>query len=175
MNCKQCNKQITSKNSKIFCCRSCAATYNNKLFPKRKSNAIISCCLNCGKETQYIKSTKAGKYCSNKCQGIHKFKTVTIPRVEAGDCRDSITQRKYLAAVRGYKCECCGLSEWQSKPISLHVDHIDGNADYNLPINIRLLCPNCHSQTDTFCSRNRKNTKRSTYNQRYRIRHIHSI
>lgn len=58
-----------------------------------------------------------------------------------------------------YKCENpeCGLSEWHGKPISLQVHHIDGNHYNNSIDNLMLLCPNCHSQTDSFCGRGRKN------------------
>jgi 5-methylcytosine-specific restriction endonuclease McrA len=38
----------------------------------------------------------------------------------------------------------------------LHVDHVDGNSDNHVPSNLRFLCPNCHSQTDTYSWRNVK-------------------
>lgn len=52
------------------------------------------------------------------------------------------------------KCSDCGLKDtWNNKPIVLHLDHINGvNNDHRLD-NLRLLCPNCHSQTDTWCGR----------------------
>lgn len=54
-----------------------------------------------------------------------------------------------------YKCSICGLTEWQGIPIVLQLDHINGmNMDHRIH-NIRFLCPNCHSQTDNFCSKNR--------------------
>lgn len=53
-------------------------------------------------------------------------------------------------------CSECGLSgEWNGKPISLHLDHIDGNSSNNSLDNLRLLCPNCHSQTETYCGKNK--------------------
>ena len=56
------------------------------------------------------------------------------------------------------KCSCCGIVEWQNKPIALQLDHISGdNSDHCLE-NLRLLCPNCHSQTDTWCGKGKKNT-----------------
>lgn len=61
------------------------------------------------------------------------------------------------------KCEnnnCTVTNIWNDKYISLHLDHIDGNSlNHNLN-NLRLLCPNCHSQTDTYAGKNnkRKNT-----------------
>lgn len=54
-----------------------------------------------------------------------------------------------------YKCACCGISEWMGKPISLQLDHINGkNNDHRIE-NLRFLCPNCHSQTETYAGKNK--------------------
>lgn len=61
------------------------------------------------------------------------------------------------------ECAICKCSNsWQGKPLSLHLDHIDGDATNNVIENYRLLCPNCHSQTDTYCGKNNKG-KKATY------------
>ena len=52
-------------------------------------------------------------------------------------------------------CTNCGITEWQDLPINLHLDHIDGNCSNHKLENLRLLCPNCHSQTDTWCGKNK--------------------
>ena len=53
-----------------------------------------------------------------------------------------------------YKCEKCGIVEWNGKPLSLHLDHKNGkNNDHRIE-NLRFLCPNCHSQTDTYAGKN---------------------
>jgi len=44
------------------------------------------------------------------------------------------------------RCDSCGLSEWQGQPLLLEVHHIDKNPKNNVPENVRLLCPNCHTQ-----------------------------
>jgi Zn finger protein HypA/HybF involved in hydrogenase expression len=51
-----------------------------------------------------------------------------------------------------YKCQECGiLDEWNGKKIQLQIDHINGKNNDNCLKNLRYLCPNCHSQTDTYC------------------------
>ncbi|MBW4429374.1 MAG: HNH endonuclease [Nostoc desertorum CM1-VF14] len=57
------------------------------------------------------------------------------------------------------KCYECGVLYWQEKKLSLHLDHIDGNRKNNKLENLRLLCPNCHSLTETYCgNKNKKNS-----------------
>lgn len=50
-----------------------------------------------------------------------------------------------------YQCSICEIKEWLGKPLSLHLDHIDGDSYNNSLSNLRFLCPNCDSQTDTYC------------------------
>lgn len=52
------------------------------------------------------------------------------------------------------KCLHCGIRSWQGKKLKLHLDHINGNNNFNVRSNLRLLCPNCHSQTETYCGKN---------------------
>lgn len=54
-------------------------------------------------------------------------------------------------------CSECGIfPKWNGKPLTIHVDHINGvNTDNRLE-NLRRLCPNCHSQTPTYCAKNKK-------------------
>jgi 5-methylcytosine-specific restriction endonuclease McrA len=58
-----------------------------------------------------------------------------------------------------YKCSICGITEWNGKTLSLELDHINGENNDNRIENLRFLCPNCHSQTDTYGSRNQKITE----------------
>ena len=59
-----------------------------------------------------------------------------------------------LKQDREWKCECCGLTEWQGKPLSLEVHHINGDRYDNRRENLQILCPNCHSVTDNWRSGN---------------------
>lgn len=55
-----------------------------------------------------------------------------------------------------YECSICNLTDWLGKPISLQLDHINGINNDNRLENLRLLCPNCHSQTDTYAGKRLK-------------------
>lgn len=64
-------------------------------------------------------------------------------------------ERAMLERDVPYVCESCGLSpEWQGRALRLHIDHVNCCWLDNRLENLRFLCPNCHSQTDTYCSRN---------------------
>ena len=56
-----------------------------------------------------------------------------------------------------YKCAICGnTGEWNGKKLTLQLDHINGKHNDHRLKNLRFLCPNCHSQTETFSGRNKK-------------------
>lgn len=105
-------------------------------------------CKNCGVESKWSHQ-KFNIFCGNTCKGEAQFKE-TIERFKLGEVKERITLRKILTEVNGYSCACCGISEHNNKPIVLQVDHIDGNAGNNMPSNLRLICPNCHSQTKSY-------------------------
>ena len=83
-------------------------------------------------------------------------------------CENSNHARRVLRAtiirenMLPYKCAICGINQWNGKTLSLELDHINGINNDNRLENLRFLCPNCHSQTDTYGARNKKITE-STY------------
>lgn len=86
--------------------------------------------------TQPIKRTEENVFCENS--------TATQATL-----RRWFIKGKYVP----YECDCCGISEWQGKELVLQLDHINGNNHDNRIENLHWLCPNCHSQTDTFCGK----------------------
>jgi len=62
----------------------------------------------------------------------------------------------YREGLKIEQCEDCGIKEWNNKIISFDLEHIDGNSSNNLLENLKILCPNCHSQTPTYKGRNIK-------------------
>jgi len=61
-----------------------------------------------------------------------------------------ILRKKIVMEEQEYKCSHCGLDQWMGLRITLELDHIDGNNKNNVRSNLRCLCPNCHSITDTW-------------------------
>lgn len=66
----------------------------------------------------------------------------------------TLRRRLIEGGLRARRCEGCGGSEWQGAAMPLQLDHINGNRTDNRLENLRILCPNCHAQTDTWCGKN---------------------
>lgn len=69
-----------------------------------------------------------------------------------------------------YRCEECGITDtYNERPLSLQLDHKNGNNTDNRIENLRFLCPNCHSQTSTFGTKRFKKVKREPKAKRNRM------
>jgi hypothetical protein len=53
--------------------------------------------------------------------------------------------------IKEYVCESCGLSDWKGSKIVFHLHHLDGDRSNNDIRNLKFLCPNCHSLTESYC------------------------
>lgn len=158
--CRTCQTSFRSLKTehRIFCSQSCSATLTNTKKPRKKGKIYF--CLNCGKECK-AGTSKLNKYCGWGCQREYRFKTITLPKFEAGLISDRQTLRRILFKLRGYKCEKCGISEWNGKPLGFIADHKNGDASNNLPENLQLVCPNCDSQSPYYMGKNRGNGRKS--------------
>jgi Zn finger protein HypA/HybF involved in hydrogenase expression len=66
-----------------------------------------------------------------------------------------LKSKLFRDGLKEKKCECCGIEEWNGLPAPLELDHIDGDHYNNELSNLRILCPNCHAQTDSHSGKNR--------------------
>lgn len=76
---------------------------------------------------------------------------ITAPRA-----RRNIKERLITAGIKPNCCEGCGINRWRERALSLCLHHINGDRHDNRLENLQLLCPNCHSQTPNFGSKNKR-------------------
>ena len=113
-------------------------------------------CIRCGK-VSHTRNTM-GKYCSNRCQEVEQWEQKKLI-IEANSHMGTSTNQKrplkrYLKE-KDNSCSSCGISRWEGKELNLEIDHINGIRSENYLSNVRLLCPNCHSQTPNFKGKNK--------------------
>ena len=78
-----------------------------------------------------------------------------------GEPRGALRKRVVKDNIMAYQCATCGnTGEWNGKELTLQLDHIDGDAGNNEKENLRWQCPNCHTQTDTYGSKNTFKSRR---------------
>ena len=157
---KTCPKcKTTHEKSGKFCSRSCA---NSRTFTTetndKKRNSNLKFYSNFTpeerKELQAQKDTKFDAY-ARQLRVQQKNLETSWSRPYEEMRQGSL--RKRLLHERNHTCEQCGIgNEYNGKPLSLELDHVDGNSNNNKVENLRILCPNCHSQTPTHRAKNIK-------------------
>lgn len=101
----------------------------------------------------YLENLKKGQGCNKKKPEEYLIFDKNLDRRQA----TKKLVRSLLELGVPYSCVECGLENfYNGKPLVLQLDHISGVWNDNRIENLRFLCPNCHTQTDTYCKRNKK-------------------
>ena len=126
-------------------------------------------CKFCGKE---FEGNSKRLFCSNECSQEYRHKEAYNDFIENNEkyCNGGYTPKNFkndfLKEQNGV-CAICGcLPEHNGKPLVFILDHIDGNAANNKRENLRMICPNCDSQLDTFKSKNGHSTRRNYWKEK---------
>ena len=114
-------------------------SWGNKIVKERMQKLQLS----------FTKKQKSSK------RNSEKLSLKDILTEDSGYSRSHLKERLLNEGVKEYKCEICGISEWNGKPISLQLHHINGINNDNRLENLQFICPNCHSQTENFTTKGR--------------------
>lgn len=149
--CNKCNKKFNSNralNAHAIAHKEGSRYKTSRIKYKNRKERDTIQCLNCDVIIEIIKGSSR-QYCSNKCQMNYTLELA----IKSGNYTKS-NAYSWFKKNTEYKCSCCGINEWQGKPLTLQIDHIDGNNKNNTIENFRYLCPNCHTQTSTWGVKN---------------------
>ena len=152
------NDTVSDTRKKKFCNLQCSFEYSRNNI-NSKYNRV---CEICGEKICH--ENKSGLCAS--CLKEEKDKEKIQKWKETGDtgCGVSSTLRNcirdYIFEKQNKQCAICNIdAKWNGKDLHFVLDHIDGDASNNFEYNMRLLCPNCDSQLDTYKSRNRNSAR----------------
>ena len=133
--------------NKTFICNCCGNAFGFKGYSSTHKFCSVQCFNDYTRATQSkLLEDRYTKLLSGEHLGIQNPRPLIKTFVERRD---------------GRKCAVFKRKNWNSKPIKLWCDHIDGDASNNHPDNFRLVCPNCDSQNDTFGAKNYGNGRKS--------------
>ena len=107
-------------------------------------------------------------FCDKNCEVdfkiSEKYKHYLAHQTEYCYDRNMSFVKKHLLLEQNNKCSICtGSNKWNNKDLIFVLDHTDGDAANNLRKNLRLVCPNCDSQLDTFKSKNKNSSRKERY------------
>jgi hypothetical protein len=145
--------------ARLYCSRSCKSLDEGRFTsgiqnPNFKHGRYVEPTCDCG-QSKDERSEKCA-LCAKRSFRRGGKRTVA-EALTVGAKRDKYIRRLILKHnIIPYVCGGCGLVDsWQGEPLVLELDHINGDPADNRVENLRFLCPNCHSQTETFASRNK--------------------
>ena len=167
-NCKFCGSEfISSEKSKHRTC--CSQECAKKEAQKYVNKQAISCAMKNWQENlkinspdewkEYRKKISDGQVISNKKRAEERKNTLDSRNFDSV-CYE--VKRKRIIDEQQGKCAHCSLSEWRGVKITLEIDHINGDNKDDRRENLEAVCPNCHSITPTFRSKNKRNVKKVT-------------
>lgn len=107
------------------------------------------------------KKRKEHPSCSVSNAALAKANTIPLSQILVRDSTyqstHNLKNRLWRNQILRQECYMCGIgSVWQGSYLSLQLDHIDGDRTNNTVENLRILCPNCHSQTESFAGKNKR-------------------
>jgi hypothetical protein len=128
-------------------------------------------CKNCNCEFTSIWNKQI--FCNTKCYGEFQKKEKYHKYLDNQDKYCVIKQMRFLKdhilEEQNNCCQICNMNnEWNGKKIVFILDHIDGDAANNKRENLRLVCPNCDSQLDTYKSKNKNSARKERYLLNYK-------
>lgn len=100
---------------------------------------------------RYTGTSESMKIASQKRHELRKISYLSLSwnELPIAEKKRRILEEQNIACV-------CGIKDWNNKKLTLELHHRDGNTENNSRDNLEMLCPNCHSQTDTFRNRKRE-------------------